>query len=290
MKKAICILLALFSITACGFSSENKIITLASSTSIRDVFIAEVMSYILEENGYKVDKQFYLNSNDLQKKLENGSIDLYAGYLDDVFKNILHQNKLLLGNKKYQFVKEEMKKHNTYILGKTLASSSLGFAIDQKVAEYYKIKKISDLKKNAKYLKFAFDNSFKESNFGEERLNKKYGQMTWKSASLQKYNQKELNILSGYADIITCDATDPKMENNNIKILKDDKKVFRDYNNIIFMMNNNYVKQHKDLNHIFDRLGRKLSTRLLREYLSRLDPDETQAGKIASRFYINEMH
>ncbi len=290
MKKLICILLVAILIPGCSRVSSDKIITLASSSEVRDVFIAQVMSYILEENGYKVERKYYLKSEDLQKKLEDGSIDLYSGYLDNVYKNILNGNDNVFGTKKYQLVCRGMKQHNTVVLGKTLASSSLGFAIDRKIAEYYKIKKISDLKKNAPFLKFAYDESYKGTSYGEERFNEKYGQMKWKSITSQKYDQKELNILSGYADVITCDATDPMMEKGNVGILKDDKKAFRDFNNIIFMANSDYVTKHSNLEHIFDRFGNKLSTRLLREYLAKIDTEETEVKNIATRFYINEIH
>ena len=89
----------------------------------------------------------------LQKKLEDGSIDLYSGYLDNVYKNILNGNDNVFGTKKYQLVCRGMKQHNTVVLGKTLASSSLGFAIDRKIAEYYKIKKNIRLKEECTIFK-----------------------------------------------------------------------------------------------------------------------------------------
>jgi glycine betaine/choline ABC-type transport system substrate-binding protein len=56
------------------------------------------------------------------------------------------------------------------------------------------------------------------------------------------------------------------------------------------MANSDYVTKHSNLEHIFDRFGNKLSTRSLREYLAKIDTEETEVKNIATRFYINEIH
>ncbi|SDM17827.1 glycine betaine/choline-binding (lipo)protein of an ABC-type transport system (osmoprotectant binding protein) [Kandleria vitulina] len=286
LKIVLCMLIC-FSMTGCSFHIRNKVITIGSANNDESVFIAETIADTLEEKGFIVNKKYNLNPDSLFDELKSGYIDLYPGYLDDLYKNKLKQSRFMIGNEKYSYVKKNLNKSGVTLLQPFLASASMGFSLNLDVAKEMNIKSISDLKKVSH--KFTLGVNSNYNSYGAKRLEEVYGKFNWKAVKSFKYDEEDLNVKYNYVDVITSTTTNGQLERSRLRTLKDNKKAFRNYNNIVPVVSKKYLEENKSLSNALEHLSKVMSTRLLREYTAKIDDFNTTYRKLALAFMSKEM-
>jgi len=286
LKIALCMLIC-FSITGCSFHIRNKVITIGSANNDESVFIAETIADTLEEKGFIVNKKYNLNPDSLFDELKSGYIDLYPGYLDDLYTNKFKQSKFMIGKEKYSYVKKNLNKSGVTLLQPFLASPSIGFALNLDVAKEMNIKSISDLKKVSH--KFTLGVNSNYNSYGAKRLEEVYGKFNWKAVKPFKYDEEDLNVKYNYVDVITSTTTNGQLERSRLRTLKDNKKAFRNFNNIVPVVSKKYLADNKSLGDALEHLSNVMSTRLLREYTAKIDDFNTTYRKLALAFMNREM-
>lgn len=284
--KTILSLIIALSLCGCSVLKSKPVVVIGSANNDQNTFVAEIMAKLLEDKGYKVTRKYNLNESELYDDLVNKKIDLYPSYLNVLYQDVLGHKDFSIGKKKYNLVKEELSKKNVICLQRFAASKSFGIAIRTELSKEYNIMKISQLKKYSTKFRFASNTHYFNDEFGEKLFNKHYGQLKWKSVKTINEKQEEDILDYNLSDVMACDVSNGGLEKNG-KVLKDDKKIFRDYNNIVPLTRKDVIVNISDLKDIYSHLAKVMSTRQLREYTARFS-DENQDYDAVSNRFINE--
>lgn len=213
----------------CVQSSFPQNIRVGSKHFNESYILGEVISQLLEANGYSVERRFNLGGTLVcYESLVNDQIDIYPEYTGTISEAILKlQDKLndaelneRLGSQHGLEIAPSFGFNNTY-----------AFAVKRKTAEKFGLKKISDLK-GKKGLNFAFS---------YEYLKRKDG---WESiASVYGLSQKPVGIEHGLAyqalddgkiDLTDVYSTDGEIPKYDLVILEDDLSFFPKYYGVPF--------------------------------------------------------
>lgn len=186
--------------------------------------LSEIISQLLESEGYKVDRVFNLGGTLVCfNALKNGAIDIYPEYSGTLSEEILKSNEKL----SLEQINTELKnKYNLEISTPYGFNNTYALTVTKETSEKYKIKNISDLK-NQRDLSFALSYEFLKRKDGWENL-----------ASLYFLPQKPVGIEHGLAynalvenkiQLTDAYSTDGEIPKYNLIVLDDDKNFFPKY-------------------------------------------------------------
>lgn len=217
------------------------IILIASSLSAQPIrvgakhfnesyILGEIMSQLLEANGYTVERNFNLGGTLVCfGSLTNDQIDIYPEYTGTITEVILKSPGNLVED---LTPNERLKSEYNLETGKTFGfNNTYAFAVKKQTAEKYNLKTISDLKNHPK-LKIAVSYEFLKRKDGWENL-----------ARIYELNNKPVGIEHGLAyqaldegkiELTDVYSTDGEIPKYDLVILQDDKSFFPKYFGVPF--------------------------------------------------------
>lgn len=230
--------------------------------------LSEMISQILEEGGYTVQRSFNLGGTSVSfEALRTGSIDVYPEYTGTISAEILKSNQtstwqeinMDLRNRFQLEISSPYGFNNTYAL-----------VIRKELAAKLEIRNVSDLEEN-KNLKIGLSYEFIERKDGWRNLATFYN-LPQKPIALE-HGLAYQAILENKIEITDAYSTDGEINQYNLLLLDDDKRFFRDYQAVSFYSVN---------------LPQK-AKRLL-DQLSSLISNEDMQGLNASALFENMTH
>lgn len=191
--------------------------------------LGEMLSQLLEANGYTVERKFNLGGTLVCfESLTNGQIDVYPEYTGTISEAILKSNKPLSDNE----LNAQLKLYHRLEIGNTFGfNNTYAFAVKKSTAEKYGLKSISDIKKIPE-LKIAVSYEFLKRKDGWENLAAVYG-----------LHNKPVGIEHGLAyealdaakiELTDVYSTDGEIPKYGLVILADDKNFFPKYFGVSF--------------------------------------------------------
>jgi len=224
MKNILLIILVLFSFA----KLNSQTIKVGAKHFNEGYILSEILSQLLERNGYEVERKFNLGGTLIcYEALINGDIDLYPEYTGTISEAILKMKDKV----DYNQLKIALNKDELDISGEYGFNNTYAFAVKNKAAESLSLNNISDLKKHTE-LKIGLSYEFLEREDGWKNLSKVYG-----------LNQKPFGLEHGLAykalddgQIMLTDvySTDGEIPRYDLKILNDDKNFFPKYSAVTF--------------------------------------------------------
>lgn len=190
--------------------------------------LSEILSRLLESEGYKVERKFNLGGTLVcYEALINDEIDIYPEYTGTISEAILKSKDKI----SFEELKSKLKEQDLEISDEYGFNNTYAFAVRNELAKKYNLKTISDLR-NYPELKFGLSYEF---------LNREDG---WKNLSVYyDLRQKPVGLEHGLAykalennqiDLTDVYSTDGEIPKYDLMILTDDKNYFPKYYAVSF--------------------------------------------------------
>jgi osmoprotectant transport system substrate-binding protein len=218
-----------------GVFAQEKRITVGAKNFTEQYILGNMLSILLEENGFNVKEQFGTGSAITREGLVSGQTDLYAEYTGTASLVYLkHEEVITDPVKLYNKVKtEDLEKNGIVWLDRSNINNTYAIALTkEQVAEIGST--LSDL---AKYVNqdhdliWGINHEFAERVDGLPALAEHYGM------NISKENIKIMDtgltyeaLDRGQIDITMVFATDGKIKKYGLQVLKDDQQFFPVYN------------------------------------------------------------
>lgn len=297
MKKLVKILSVLvlsLSLIACGGNSSDdkeKMVLLKGQYS--EITIIQEMAKILIENNtdLKVELADSMNTVASANTLIKGDVDLYVSYDGTLLSTILRSDasKVTKGKTLFDFTNELAKKEKKIeLLSKFGFENTYALAIPEEYAKKHNIETISDLKKYSKDLVFGAEHEFfdEEGSVRFNPMNKHYD-LKWKDNKSLDISLKYSSIDSGSIQATVTYSTDGLNKKSNLRILKDDKKFFPEYN-AGFLMRDSLFEEFKDsapnLKEVLSKLNGQITNEEMIEMNYKVDAENQNPHDVAKEF------
>ena len=224
MKKILVLIILVTSLV------HSQSIRVGSKHFNESYILAEVISQLLESNGYKVERKFNLGGTLVCfESLKNDQIDIYPEYTGTISEAILKMNNRPGINELNEKLKQE---HVLEISGSFGFNNTYAFAVKKNTAEKYHLANISDLKAHPE-IKAAMSYEFIKRKDGWDNLASMYG-LKIRPAGID-HGLAYQSLDEGKIELTDVYSTDGEISKYDLVILKDDKNYFPSYMGVPFM-------------------------------------------------------
>ncbi len=221
----------------------------------------------------------------------NASCDLMLSYDGTLLTTFLHLDPTDVpeGESIYDFSNAEgQKKHQVELLGKMGFNNTYAIAVPQKIADKYKLNKVSDLKKVASKLTFGAEHEFftAEGSMKYGPFTKFYG-LKFKSYKPVDASLKYSAVEKGEFEVTEVYATDGLNKKAKLKILEDDKSFFPEYNGCYLIRQDTFEKFQSDapnLRQVLSQLDGKIESEKMAELTYKVDVEGKSVDEVAEGF------
>lgn len=296
MKKLVALVLVLmFSmsiVAGCGGSakSEKPTIRVGSKEFTEQVILGNIVSLLLEANGYPVDRKLGLGGTMVNAKaLENGEIDVYVEYTGTSLLTILKRDLITDGDEVYKVVKQDYKdKYNLIYLDRLGFNNTYTLTMKKSKADELGIHKISDLVGKAQDLRFGTDQEFITRPDGYPALSKHYGfQFDESKVKAMDAGLVYQAVDSGEVDIIMGFATDGRIPKLGLINLEDDKQFFPVYD-AAPVVRGEVLEANPEIADILNKLAGKLPDAKMAALNAAVDIEGEEPEDVARKFLEEE--
>ncbi len=257
---------------------SSQTIRVGSKHFNESYILGEIISQLLEANGYNVERKFNLGGTLVCfESLKNNQIDIYPEYTGTISEAILKlDSKIGIGE-----LNEKLKSEHGLETGKSFGfNNTYAFAVKRKTAIELNLVSISDLGKHPE-IKTAVSYEFLKRKDGWDNL-----------ASAYRLGIKPVGIDHGLAyqaldegkiqltDVYSTDGEIPKYD---LVILKDDKNFFPRYLGVPFYRSLLDPKAKE----LLDRLAGTLNDSLMQTLNARVIYDKRTFAEVAHEFLLS---
>lgn len=225
-------LLPLLIVLSAACRSNTNTINIATKPMTEQFILGEMLKLLIEENTdltVKLTKGIGGGSSNIHPALLRGEFDLYPEYTGTGWQVILKKDTLLPANELYRELQKEYKqKYHLKWIAPYGFNNTYGLAVNQDLAEAYKLKKFSDLAHYPDEFTFGAEYDFFEIHEGYDALCQCYN-LKFKKTRDMDIGLKYEAIKSGKVDVMNIFTTDGQLEEANLIVLEDDKHFFPSY-------------------------------------------------------------
>lgn len=222
---------------------------------------------------------------------DDHSCDMMISYDGTLLTTFLHKDTsdIPKGISLYDYSNEQGRsEYGVYILDKLGFNNTYSIAVPQSVAEKYDLTKVSDLKPVANKLVFGAEHEFftQEGSMKYGPFTKYYG-LHFKDSVSVDVSLKYSAIEHGSFDVTEVYATDGLNRKANLKVLKDDRKFFPEYNGAFLVREDTFSRFKKtapDLDDVLAELSGKISNEDMVNMTYRVDVGGESVDTVARDF------
>lgn len=268
---------------------KKPTITVGSKEFTEQRILGEMMAFLLEKNGFQVNRKIGLNGTAVvAKALQSGDIDLYAEYTGTGLVTILKQPVITNPDDCYNAVnKAYQTQFKEEWLGRFGVNNTYTLTMKADKAKELGIITLSDLAAKGANLKFGSDQEFLARPDGYPALSKAYGFV------FKKENIKSMDaglvyqaVDSGQVDIIMGFATDGRIKKLNLLNLKDDKNFFPVYD-AAPVIRQEVLQKNPEIADTLNKLKGKISDVKMQELNLQVDVDGKEPAQVAKDFLVS---
>ena len=270
--------------------AQVKNITVGAKNFTEQYILGNMLSILLEENGFQVSEKMGTGSAITREGLVSGQTDLYPEYTGTAWLVYLGHEEIITDPEElYQKVKEEdLEKNNIVWLERSNVNNTYAIALTQEQAEEIGTT-LSDL---AEYVNenhdliWGIDHEFAERPDGLPGLAEHYGM------NIQEENIRTMDagltyepLSRGQTDITMVFATDGKIKRYGLKVLEDDKNFFPVYN-VCVTVRKEVLDQYPEIEEIVSPIS-ELTDEIMQELNYQVDVTGLPERLVAKNF-LNE--
>ena len=217
-------LILLFLVAFTPLSYESEALRVGSKKFTESVILAELATQLGKSTGERIVHQQELGGTRLVfDALKNGDIDIYPEYTG----TITHEIFAGLNVNGIDALRQELLKHGILMTDPLGFRNSYEIGMREDVAEELGIEKISDLRRHPD-LKLRFSNEYMNRDDGWPNL-KKFYDLPQEDVKGVDHDISYRQLDDKLADAIDTYSTDAKIKYYKLRVLKDDKGFFPQY-------------------------------------------------------------
>jgi osmoprotectant transport system permease protein len=220
---ALSLILSWFFASFASGASDSQPVVVASKNFSESYLLAEIVSQLLEADGYEVERRFGLGGTLVCfEALVNEEIDVYIEYTGTVGQAILKQS----GSLSISELNKSLAEQNLELLDSLGFNNTYAMAIKQSLAQSLGISTVSELVEHPD-LELAFSLEFLNREDGWPGLKSAYGFTGTPTGiehglAYQAIDQGEIDVTDAY-------STDGDLERYQLTTLRDDRGYFPEY-------------------------------------------------------------
>ncbi|MBM7559708.1 glycine betaine ABC transporter substrate-binding protein [Marinitoga litoralis] len=198
--------------------------------------LANMISQLLKNAGFRVEEQFGLTSFPLRAAIENGQVDIYSEYTGTAWAAYFKQTKNIYDPYELfnEVAKLDYEKNKIVWINMIPFNDTYAMAVRNEFAEKNNIRTLSDLAKfvnEGNKVIFGVNPEFYERADGFFAMAKAYGMdVPKKYVKTMEAGLTYEAVSAGKIDVAMVYSTDAKLLKYNLTVLKDDKSFFPLYN------------------------------------------------------------
>ncbi|MEY8001295.1 glycine betaine ABC transporter substrate-binding protein [Clostridium sp. Mt-5] len=266
-------------------NSKNKIVV-GGKNYTEQIILVDMVGELIEKNSnIKVDYKPNLGgTNVVLSAMKSGNVDVSVEYTGTGLMDVMKHGLIQDPNKVYSTVKDYYAKNlGIKWLGPIGFNNTYTLAVSQNTASKYNLNTISDLAKVSNDLRLSCTMEFNSGRSDTLKpLQDVYG-----------INFKEINSVDGglrytalnqnKADVIDAFSTDGLLKQFNLKVLKDDKKIFPPYY-AVPIVREETLRKHPELEGILNKLSGKINDETMMELNYKVDSLGQKPETVADQF------
>lgn len=237
--------------------------------------LGEIMSQLLEANGYRVERNFNLGGTLVCfESLKNDQIDVYPEYTGTISEAILK----LSGKLPDAELREKLRSEYDLETGAGFGfNNTYAFAVKKKTADKYGLKTISDLASHPD-IKTAVSYEFLKRKDGWENLAGVYGLKIEPSGIDHGLAYQALD--EGKIELTDVYSTDGEIPKYDLVILKDDKSYFPQYMGVPFYR----VQLDEKAKKLINSLGGSFNDSIMQSLNAKVLYEKKTFAEVANEF------
>ncbi|MCC8109528.1 MAG: glycine/betaine ABC transporter substrate-binding protein [Planctomycetes bacterium] len=275
----------------CGDKKKDTIIIHDGQFAEMRLIHQMVKALVEEHTKAKVDIRDEMSPVNSFTTLVKGDCDLMNSYDGTVLATFLKLDPTDVpeGTTLYDFVnKTAMEKHKVRLLDKLGLNNTYAIALPQHLADRYNLETVSELVPVAGELVFGAEHEFfsQEGSMRFRPFSAFYG-LKFKDTKPIDIGLKYFAIESGNIDVTVAYATDGLNKKAALKILRDDRGFFPEYNGAILVRDDLFARMKDvapNLEEVLNMLGGLFTDEIMTDLSYAVDVDEKTPAEVARAF------
>lgn len=272
-------------------SKANKKLILAGKLGAEPEILINMYKELIEdETDIKVElKPNFGKTSFLYEALKAGSIDIYPEFTGTITSSLLKEDIGKVSNdpeEAYNLARDKILAQDSLVyLKPSEFQNTYALAVREDYASENNLEKISDLKNIESKLNAGFTLEFNDREDGNLGLKSLYD---------LNFNVKTMEPALRYTaisnksiDLTDVYSTDSQIIANNLKILKDDKKLFPPYQ-AAPLLREETLKEYPELEEVLGKLSGKISSEEMTKMNYAVDVEGKSANEVAREYLIKE--
>ena len=266
-------------------TKNNNKIVVGCYNSSEQIILGDMLATLIEKNtDIKVEKDLNLGGSGLAyEALKAGEIDMYPEYTGMSLVGIMKRQPINDPAKAYKVVSDYyIKNYGITWLEPFGFNDTYTLSVRQDTAKEYNLETISDLAKVAGKLKLGATLEFCNRDDGYKGIREAYN-LKFESFSSIDGGLRYTAIGNKKVDAIDAFATEGLLKSYKLKVLKDDKKFFPNYD-AVPIVSTKTLEKHPELKPLISKLGGKLDSAKMIELNYKVDKLAEDPVKVAEDF------
>lgn len=251
--------------------------------------VGNLISLLLEANGFDVKEMFGVGSNIAREGLKTGQTDMYAEYTGTAWLNYLnHDEQITDPVELYQQVKQEdLEKNNIVWLDRFPLNNTYALAINKEDVSKYgeSISQIAEyVNAHPGEVKFGSNHEFFERPDGFFGMTEAYAMNVEENdVAIMDTGLTYESVADGKINVAMVFATDGKLKKFGLQVLEDDKNFFPVYN-LCVTIRKETLDEYPEIERILQPLAELLDNETIQGLNYRVDAEEIPAKIVAKEF------
>ena len=276
---------ALFYLNPLG-SKNTETITVASKPTSEQFILGEIISQTIENNtNIKVIRKFGIGggTTNIHPAMISGDLDIYVEYSGTAWLNVLEEQLPPNNQINYETLNQiYQEKFRLKWLGLLGFNNTYGLAISKTHSD---ISTYSDLAQKSPDFTFGAEFDFFERIDAFPGLKKIYP-FDFKILEEMDINLRYQSFEQGKIDAVDVFTTDAQIKNLNLKVLKDDKNYFPNYEAGI-VIREDIAKKYPEVEKFLSNLKGKISTEKMQQLNYEVEVQKKSPAEVAQDFLKN---
>lgn len=290
---ALVVSIAVLSSGCTQYSSDDvseKTIVIGSKQFQESYILADMISLLLEDSGYKTDVKKGLGGTFVNyEALKQDQINAYVEYTGTAYSQILKKTALDVWDPEVVYEEAEkglLEQDGVIIVNKLGFEDAYAIAVKKDWAEANDVSKISDLEMHSLEMTIGTDPEFASRKDGLPQIEAVYG------FTFMDYKQTVATIMyeaikNDEVDAISAYTTDTRNDQFDLMILKDDKNALPPYDAII-IVTEVFASENPDVITVLNKLDGKIDQDTMRSLNYQYDVDKMESRDIAREFLLEK--
>lgn len=254
-----------------GLNKKEKIVIGGRSFSEQTILV-NILGQLIESNtDLEVELKANIGGTSLMfNAIKSGELDIAAEYTGTGLVNIMKRESINDADKAYDIVSDYFNKEYKITWLKPLGfNNTYTLAVRKDTAEKYGLESFSDLAKVSNDLILSCTMEFTSREDAYKAVEKGYG-MKFKSVQAVDGGLRYKAIDGKKSEVVDAFSTDGLLKQFDLKVLKDDKKVFPPYY-AAPIIRNDTLKKHPELKDLLNKLAGKINDEEMMELNYKVD-------------------